>query len=363
MLHLKQYKRKGIGLSQQDTQISGLAFIGAEFTPENVEITVSRGIITDIVPASAPITRCILPAFFNAHTHIGDTVALDLPADRPLADLVAPPNGIKHQILNSTSPDMLQAGMRSTLAYMQSRGTLGFADFREGGAAGVDLLSSVLPSEMSAVILGRDGGELHPAAAGLGLSSAHGTDAEQACAERVRAAGRLVAVHAGEAQPGDIDAAFELKPDLIIHATQFRPADIRRAADEDIAVCLCPRSNWTLHVSSAKTNPPVSALLEAGVRTFLGTDNAMFVPPDMFAECAFLMDVYGVSAKTALQTATAGWTLAGKPAGIAVGAPADLTVLDAPQFFDWSRNPLRTALVRLGSASVAEIYAAGRRIR
>ncbi len=339
-------------MSLQERQITGLAFVGEEFTPENVEICIENGRITDITPARTPIDRCILPAFFNAHTHLGDTAVLDTPADRPIAELVAPPDGLKHKILNSTPEVELCAGMRNSLAFMKARGVLGFADFRESGANGVAQLSSQLDAGMTAVILGREGGENHPAAAGLGLSSAHGTEAEQACAAQTRAAGRLVAVHAGEAGTADIEAAFALHPDLIIHATQFSVRNIERVADERIAVAVCPRSNWILHATCTPTKPPVKDLLEAGVNVLLGTDNAMFVPPDMFAECAFLMDVYGISAEDALRTATNGFSLAGMKTGIAIGSPANLTVLDGNGLLDWSRHPLRTALIRLGSAAV-----------
>ncbi len=36
-----------------------------------------------------------MPAFFNAHTHVGDTVAMDLPVTGALEELVTPPNGLK----------------------------------------------------------------------------------------------------------------------------------------------------------------------------------------------------------------------------------------------------------------------------
>lgn len=342
-------------MADSERQISGIAFLGDEFAPENVELTIQNGIIADIEPSRVPAEHYILPAFFNAHTHVGDTVALDTPADRPLAELVAPPDGLKHRILRAASKEELAAGIRNSIQYMKQSGTLGFADFREGGFEGVEMLLSCMDVEMTTLILGRDGGELHPNASGIGLSSAHGLPSESDAFSTVRKMGKITAVHAGEGKISDIDAAFDLQPDMIIHGTDFRPQDIRRAADEGVSVCICPRSNWTLHVSKSPANPPVKELLDAGVNVLLGTDNAMFIPPDMFSECAFLMTVYGVSAEDALRSATAGFGLAGQKTGIETGLPANLTLVDAAGLSPWSRNPLATVLQRLGRASIIEV--------
>ncbi|HJJ58986.1 MAG TPA: amidohydrolase family protein [Methanocorpusculum sp.] len=343
-----------------EKQITGLAFTGEDFTPENVELTIENGIITDIIPSRAKTERCILPAFFNSHIHTGDTAALDTPADRPLKELVAPPDGLKHRILRMTPEESILKGMKNSIAYMKLRGTLGFADFREGGVHGAELLERAADPEMYTIILGRDGGEHHPASAGLGLSSAHGTVEEKQAADKVRRAGKLLFVHAGEGKTTDIDAAFDLRPDVIIHGTNFRDADIRRAADEDIAVAVCPRSNWTLHVASSRNNPPVRKLLEAGVPLLLGTDNVMFVSPDMFAECAFLINVYDVTPEDALRAATAGFSFAGEKTGIEKGKPANLTIIEGIGLFEWSRHPLKTALVRVGAAAVTEVISSKR---
>ncbi|MDD3071457.1 MAG: amidohydrolase, partial [Methanoculleus horonobensis] len=71
--------------------VTGRALLGADLREEDVTITVSEGIVTSIEPASRTPERWIVPAFFNAHTHLGDTVAMDLPARGSLADLVKPP--------------------------------------------------------------------------------------------------------------------------------------------------------------------------------------------------------------------------------------------------------------------------------
>ena len=337
-------------------QITGTAFLGKDFVPENVELVISNGIITEISPAREESKNLILPAFFNAHTHIGDTVALDTRIDRPLAELVAPPNGLKHQILRDTAEDKLISAMRSSMEYMRAGGTTGFADFREGGESGVRALSAAKISGITSIIFGRDGGELLPDAAGFGLSSAHRREEEFEAAAAARKAGKLVAVHAGEGGIKDIEPAFELEPDIIIHATHFRPEDIRRAADEDIAIVLCPRSNWLLGVTDSGRKPPVRELLDAGCRVFLGTDNVMFVQPDMAAECAFLMTAYKTTPEETYQMATGGFSFAKTTSVIEKGNPANLFVMEDTSLLSWSRSPLTTALTRLGRGAVKQVF-------
>ena len=340
-------------------QITGTAFLGADFRPENVELTINNGIITDISPAREISGKLILPAFFNAHTHIGDTVALDTPIDRPLKELVAPPNGLKHVILRETPNDKLISAMRHSMEFMIRGGTTGFADFREGGIFGVSAISSARVPGITPVILGRDGGELMPESAGLGLSNAHRLDSEIEAAAAAKKAGKLVAVHAGEGGIKDIEPAFELEPDVIIHATNFCTKDIRRAADEDIAIVLCPRSNWLLGVTDSSKKPPVREILDAGCRAYLGTDNVMFVSPDMASECAFLMTVCKTTPEETLSMAVGGFSLAGMSSVIEEGKPANLCVMEDEGLLSLSRKPLSTALTRLGRGAVCQVISNG----
>ena len=120
--------------------VTGRALLGEDLREEDVSIVVSGGVITSIEPAPRRPNRWIVPAFFNAHTHLGDTVAMDLPVRGSLADLVKPPNGLKHRVLAATPRADLVRGMRSSIVAMIATGTAGFADFREGGAAGVAAL-------------------------------------------------------------------------------------------------------------------------------------------------------------------------------------------------------------------------------
>ena len=341
---------------QQET-LEGLAFVGEAFTPENVRIVIENGRIAEITERKTGSANWIVPAFFNAHTHIADTVGMDTPIDRPLAELVAPPNGLKHRLLRETPPDRLVSAMRDTIGFMKASGTLGFADFREGGPEGVDLLRQAADPAVGMVVFGRDGGEM--TADGLGLSSAKGTAGEGGAVRRAKAAGKRFAVHAGEAGVKDIEAAFSLEPDLIIHATHFTKEHIREAADRDIPIVICPRSNWRLGVTADARRPPVHEMLKAGCRVFLGTDNVMFVSPDMFAEAAFLQTVYKTASSDLLRMMTGGFSLQGRRGFLEEGGPADLVVLDGGYAGRWTKDPAASLITRIGSAGILRIISGG----
>ncbi len=337
----------------QEETLEGLAFAGGEFTPRNVKIFIENGRISEMTESKIASTQWIVPAFFNAHIHIADTIGMDTKIDRPLAELVAPPNGLKHRLLRETPDDRLIYAMRDTIAFMKATGTLGFADFREGGKAGVDLLNQAADPSVGMFIFGRDGGEF--AAQGFGLSSAKGTAAEEEAVRLAKQAGKLFAVHAGEAGVKDIEAAFALDPDLIIHATHFTRAHIREAADRDIPIVICPRSNWLLGATADARRPPIREMLDAGCRVFLGTDNVMFVPPDMFAEATFLQTAYKVDSVEILRMMTDGFSLLGWRGRIEVGGPADLILLDSGYAGRWTQDPRTSLITRLGSRGITRV--------
>lgn len=97
-----------------------------------------------------------VPAFVNAHTHVGDSIAKDAAPGRTVDERVHPVTGAKARILARSRPGHLEAMMRAACASMLAGGTTTFADFREGGRAGAEMLAraaSGLP--VRPVILGR----------------------------------------------------------------------------------------------------------------------------------------------------------------------------------------------------------------
>ena len=128
---------------------------------------------------------------------------------------------------------------------------------------------------------------------GLGISSVRDVpDAERQVAE-ARKMGKKIAFHAGERDAEDVDEALAFSPDLIVHATHATKRQLRECADRGIPIAVCPRSNWVLGVTRSARNPPLRLMQELGCTVMLGTDNVMFVPPDILSEMAFVSSVYG----------------------------------------------------------------------
>ncbi len=333
--------------------VEGRALIGESFDEQRVALHIRDGIIVDIEERSTGPDRWICPAFFNAHTHIADTVAMDIDAPGSLSELVAPPDGLKHRLLRETAPGDLIRAMRGTVDVMKRTGTSGFADFREGGREGVFALSTALEGcGMDVVIFGRDGGEA--VANGLGISSVreHGNRTADLVAE-ARSTGKMVALHAGEKDGRDVEDAIACAPDLLVHCTHATDYHLRQIADAGIPVAICPRSNWRLGVASSRDFPPVRRMLETGCEVFLGTDNVMFVQPDMGAEMSFVSYVYGLDPATILRMATAGAALAKTSYLIEEQRKAHLITVDgAGGNALFSKNIAKSVVNRLNSLSI-----------
>lgn len=341
-------------MQQRSYIVTGRALIGEDLREEDVSITVSGGIVTAIEPSFGTPDRWIVPAFFNAHTHLGDTVAMDLPARGSLADLVKPPNGLKHRILAATPRVDLVSGMRSSIMTMVATGTTGFADFREGGADGVAALREAAAGlGCRPVILGREGGET--VSDGAGISSVHDVKNAEEVVREARAAGRLVAFHAGEKNPDDIDEALAFEPDLLVHCTHATDAHLRRIVEAGIPIVVCPRSNWLLGVAASAAHPPIARILELGGRFLLGTDNVMFVQPDLLQEMAFTATVYRAPPAEVLRAAIAGAGLAGRSGYLEEGQEAHFVVVNpAKSNLAFSKDIRTTIVKRLNSSSIEQ---------
>lgn len=277
---------------------------------------------------------------------------MDAPATGDLASLVTPPNGLKHRILAASSREDTISGMRSSIRVMMESGTAGCADFREGGSGGVEMLKEAAGDVFpELVIFGRDGGE--HVSDGLGISSARDVmDIEQQV-KVARDNKKLIAFHAGERDPDDIDSALSFKPDLLIHCTHATRVQLRRCADEGIPIAVCPRSNWALGVAGSANEPPVHEMIGLGCRVFLGTDNAMFVQPDMFAEMAFANYVYRMPPEILIRAAIEGSVLGKTSFFIRKGVPARFFVM-SPGLSNmrFSLDHLSTIVKRGSSASI-----------
>ncbi|HOX35338.1 MAG TPA: amidohydrolase family protein [Methanoregulaceae archaeon] len=332
--------------AEEPLVISGHAIVGEELVPVPADIVIKGGTIVAIEDAKNVPARWICPAFFNAHTHLGDTIAMDCAVTGDLTAMVTPPDGLKHRYLKAASYADLVSGMKKSIRFMAARGTAGCADFREGGNDGVSALKrAVAGQQFRPVILGRDGGEA--VADGVGISSTRDVPDSGKIAAAMKSAGKLVAIHAGERDNLDVDEALSCDPDLIVHATHASYDQLRQCAERDIPLAICPQSNWIFSVAGSRNHPPVRRMLDLGCRVFLGTDNVMFVQPDMLAAMGFLHTVYHLDPPDILRMAVAGSSLGKDPFFINPRARANFIIVNPRRSnLAFSKDPVATMVKR-----------------
>lgn len=267
-------------------------------------------------PPRPPDARgLVLPAPVNAHTHVGDFVGRSLPlAGRSLAQVVKPPDGLKHRLLRETPRDKLVAGMREAIAEMRAAGTRAFLDFREQGVDGVRMLAEAAsaPRAPRALILGRAGASWDDAEAdavaraadGIGLPSLSDVppDVPKRAAHAARRHKKRFALHFSEEAREDAGRALDLAPDLLVHVVASPREDLRAIADARVPVVLCPRSNarWG-------RAPDARAMLELGIPFALGSDNAMLHALDVLLDARHFARAYpDLPPETWLDAAIAG---------------------------------------------------------
>ena len=334
-------------------EIEGTVIAGRAFEPIEGRVVVENGEITAVEEASVDSSAIVLPAFVNAHTHIGDSLAKEAGAGLSLDELVAPPDGLKHRLLRAASREELVDAMDRTVSFMSQGGTSAFIEFREGGVAGVRAIEEALTgSSLDAVVLGRESIEAMYEADGYGASGANDGDFERERAA-TREAEKLFAIHAGERDTSDIDAALALDPDLLVHMVHAEPTHVERVAERETPVAVCPRSNLVTGVGLG----PVEALVER-TTVALGTDNVMLNNPSMFHEMEFAAKLFDLPAGKVLEMATlAGAEIAGLDRGvIEEGAEAKLCVLDgdSPNLAG-AQDVVRAVVRRAGVSDIERI--------
>jgi cytosine/adenosine deaminase-related metal-dependent hydrolase len=244
--------------------------------------------------------------------------------------------------------------MKAAFLAMARSGTFGCADFREGGVAGVELLRQAARDiPFTPVVFGREGGEA--VADGLGISSVRDVEGAEAQVEAARRKGKRIALHAGEKDAEDVEEAISLEPDLLVHATHATDSQLRSCADAGIPLAVCPRSNWTLGVTASSTHPPLRRMIELGCTLLLGTDNVMFVQPDLFQEMAFVATVYGLPSSCILKTAIQGASYLSTPGYLVQGGAARFFCVDASGgVLPYSHDPCTSFIKRVNGADIVE---------
>lgn len=257
-------------------------------------------VCTGTAPAGSS-KSVVMPAFVNAHTHIGDSFAYPAPKGS-VEEIVGPPNGYKHRMLRTASSREKTDAMRASISLMARTGTIAFIDFREEGMDGIRMaLQSAEGAPVKAALLGRpvDPNATEEALSeflsrcdGFGMSSLRDwpRDLLEKASRAARGQGKLFGMHASEVAREDIDAILGLKPDFLVHMTAASDDDVAAVAAAGVPVVVCPRSNGFFGI-----DPGIPRLLSAGVDVALGTDNGMICRPDMLEE---LRAAYAMSAST-----------------------------------------------------------------
>ncbi|MHC3438894.1 amidohydrolase family protein [Natrialbaceae archaeon A-gly3] len=335
-------------------EYTGTILRGRELEPvEGTVVVDEEGRIEGIEEGDVESDDIIFPAFVNAHTHVGDSIAKEAGGGLSLEELVAPPDGLKHRLLREASRTEMVNAIRRSLRYMQRGGTAACLDFREGGVVGVRVLREAARGlEIDALAFGRESIEAMEEGDGFGASGANDDvfDRERTA---TREAGKPFGIHAGEADASDINPALDLDPDFLVHMVHPEPIHLDRLADRDVPVVVCPRSNLVTGVGV----PPTEELLER-TTVALGTDNVMLNSPSMFREMEFLAKLSDLPAREILRMATInGAEIADLEYGpLETGQPARFVVLEGDSDnLSGARDPVRAVVRRAGVDDVHDI--------
>ena len=309
------------------TVSNGIILKGQDLVPVRENVVVDDGKIIEIAKDAKEGKiidvdgAIVCPSFINGHVHIGDSIIKDEGYGLSLAEMVKPPNGVKHVALSNAEDEDLVNAMRQSMQDMIDSGTTHFIDYREGGIRGVKLLreaSKDLP--IKPIILGRDDSfygddpdlgrvkiairKLLKIADGIAPSGFGEITPEVASliSEECSKQGKISSIHVAESESNQIeslnnDKLTEIAKGVnsnfsqLVHLTNPKANDLELVAGSNQNVVVCPRANATLNVGVA----PLNRMLGLGIRPLLGSDNVMLNSPNMFRELEFtlkLMSVY-----------------------------------------------------------------------
>jgi len=233
------------------------------------------------------IKRIIMPSLFNSHVHLMDSLTLS--PRMPLEKLVGP-GGYKFRVLSSATIEELVKASKQAILHALANGTTGLADFREMGWKGLNVLKradadAVIPMARPETVEEAESISEDGFARGFGMSSTrdHDTSFLEELREVARRSGLLFAIHAGEKDDGDVEAALALEPDFIVHMNRASEKNLRRLVEAEIPVISCIRSNFFFGLENLKNYSFLAEYENWG----LGTDNAMIATPSVLDEINF----------------------------------------------------------------------------
>ncbi len=249
-------------------------------------------------------TYLLIPGLVNSHVHICDSFAKELGFNKDLISVVAPPNGIKHKLLKSIPKEVKKHGIKEAISDMLANGITLFADFRENGISGINLLREGLEnSAINHVILGRfefpeEIESILKNCDGLGLSSYDQINSEdKEILQRLKKEylRKIIACH--DAELGRDESLFskiitDQLIDVVVHGTHYTIEDLERLKENNISLILCPRCNGYF----GSGFPPINDIYNLEIPISLGTDNVMANNIDLFEEMRYLYRISRVLA-------------------------------------------------------------------
>ena len=246
----------------------------------------------------------IIPGLINSHVHIGDNFAKEEGFNKNILDIVAPPNGLKHILLESTSKDIQIKGIRLAALEMLSNGITCFIDFRERSVEGINLLrQSLKGSPINFLAFGRFLKEneietVFKLADGVGLPSYNNLSNEikELLRNFKKKYKKPIGCHVAEVDRDENLLRALFKDDLvdiIVHGTQFINEDLETLKKQKKSLVLCPRCNGYFGVGF----PPINDVIKQKIPFSLGTDNLMANNTDLFEEMRYLYNVSRVLSK------------------------------------------------------------------
>ena len=101
-------------------ELSGTILAGDNYEPVEGRVVVEDGEIAAVEEGSTGSNDIVCPAFVNAHTHIGDSIAKEAGRGLSLEKLVAPPDGPKHRLLREASMNDSERAIASTVSLREA---------------------------------------------------------------------------------------------------------------------------------------------------------------------------------------------------------------------------------------------------
>lgn len=378
---------------------NGIVLGGMNLNPMKVNIAIENGMIVEIsrekISSDHRIDAkgCIVvPGLINAHVHTADSILKDLGDGKSLDEIVKPPMGLKHKMLENTKDKEIIEASRASILEMISAGTTTFIDYREGGIKGIKLLKKALKDlPINSIILGRDPifleedpsttklrnriKKLLRFADGIGPSGFGEITDETAhkIVEECEKLDKIASIHVAESieaqklsiektGKSEVERAIDAGFHLLIHFTNPLPRDLRLASENNVTIVACPRSNGMLSTGI----PPIAKIHDKNINLLLGTDNIMFNAPDMFREMEYTLKVtralkrgYFHPRDVLKMVTTNIHRFLGKKIGcIAEGFQADLIIVE-----HLSKNPYLSLINRSQSKNIRYVIIKGRIVK